>query len=395
MKVPITKAVFDHQEMEILAEPLKSGWVVQGPFVRQFEEAFAAYTNSAHAIACTSCTTALHMALVALGIGPGDEVIVPAFTWIATANVVEYAGARPIFCDIDLASFNLDVNQLERRRTKRTRAIIPVHLFGLPVDMRPLLEWANQYNLSIVEDAACGFGARYEGQHVGTFGEFGCFSFHPRKAITTGEGGMILTQDAKPAELCRSLRDHGASKSDLARHQGKAAFLLSEFNQLGFNYRMTDLQGALGVAQMQKAAWIQAQRSSRANRYDQLLQHLDWLRRPAVPAQVTHGYQSYVCLFSPEEPSLENVEHLHDLRNRLMLRLEEIGISTRQGTHAVTTLGYYQNKYGIKDHDYPQALLADHYSITLPLYAQMTDAEQDYVVENLDRVYKELICAAS
>jgi perosamine synthetase len=395
MKVPITKAVFDEQEMKLLAEPLKSGWVVQGPFVRQFEEAFAAYTNSAHAIACTSCTTALHMALVALGIAPGDEVIVPAFTWIATANVVEFVGARPVFCDIDLASFNLDLNALDFLRTARTRAIIPVHLFGLAVDMDPLIDWANQYNISVVEDAACGFGARYHGQHVGTFGEFGCFSFHPRKAITTGEGGMILTQDAKLAETCRSLRDHGASKSDLSRHQGKAAFLLSEFNQLGFNYRMTDLQGALGVAQMQKSAWIQEQRTARAKRYNQLLQPIDWLRCPTVRAKVTHGYQSYVCLFSPENPSLENMEQLHDLRNRLMLRLEEIGISTRQGTHAVTTLGYYQTKYGIKDQDYPQALLADRLSITLPLYAQMTDAEQDYVFENLDRVYKEFTCAAS
>jgi dTDP-4-amino-4,6-dideoxygalactose transaminase len=259
--------------------------------------------------------------------------------------------------------------------------------------MPPLLEWASQHDLNVVEDAACGFGAHSLGQHVGTFGDFGCFSFHPRKAITTGEGGMLLTQDAGLAELCRSLRDHGASKSDLSRHQGKAAFLLSEFNHLGFNYRMTDLQGAVGVAQMQKAAWIQQQRTARAKRYGQLLSPLPWLQPPQVPADMQHGFQSYVCLFAPEHPTPQNAGRLNEMRNQLMLRLENLGISTRQGTHAVTTLGYYQNKYGIRDEDFPGALLADRLSLTLPLYAQMTDSEQDYVVENLEQVFKELPCA--
>ena len=394
MRIPITKTVFDEMDMKLIQEPLKSGWVVQGPFVKQFEDAFASFTGSAYAVATSSCTTALHLSLCALGIGPGDEVIVPAFTWIATANVVEYIGARPVFCDIDLRTFDLDVGQLAERLNPRTKAIIPVHLFGLPAEMDALLGLARKYQFHIIEDAACGFGARSHGQHVGTFGDFGCFSFHPRKAITTGEGGMILTQDAKLAELCRSLRDHGASKSDLARHHGKAAFLLSEFNQLGFNYRMTDIQGALGVGQMRKANWIQERRYARAGRYEQLLREFTWLQRPAVPEGIQHGYQSYVCLFTPENPTLANLDHLHDLRNSLMMRLEESGVSTRQGTHAVTNLGYYEKKYRIKCTDYSNALLADRLSITMPLYAQMSDEEQDFVIESLQGAYLEAACVA-
>ncbi len=393
MKIPITKAVFDENDTQLILEPLKTGWVVQGPFVKQFEDAFASFTGSAYAIATSSCTTALHLSLCALGIGTGDEVIVPAFTWIATANVVEYTGARPVFCDIDLQTYNIDVKQVQAQISPRTKAIIPVHLFGLSAEMKTLQGIAKDHNLRIIEDAACGFDARYSGQHVGTFGDFGCFSFHPRKAITTGEGGMILTQDLKLAETCRSLRDHGASKSDLARHQAKAAFLLSEFNHLGFNYRMTDIQGALGVAQMRKGQWIQEQRNARATRYDRLLREFAWLRRPAVPEDSQHGYQSYVCLFAPEIPIPASLEHLHELRNCLMMRLEELGISTRQGTHAITTLGYYQKKYSIRNSDFPNALLADRLTITLPLYAQMSDEEQDYVAESLSCVYEEISCA--
>ena len=244
----------------------------------------------------------------------------------------------------------------------------------------------------VIEDAACGFGAYYKNSHVGHIGDFGCFSFHPRKAITTGEGGMILTNNAERAALCRSLRDHGASKSDLARHTGKKAFLLSEFNHLGYNYRMTDIQGAIGVQQMAKAAWIQEQRTKRAQRYDQLLKDVEWLVTPTVPENFMHGYQSYVCLFQPEEITSDNYRQLHELRNELMKRLEKVGVSTRQGTHAVTALGYYRQKYGVKNKDYPKALFADHLSLSLPLYAQMKDEEQNYVIHHLHNIYQNIQC---
>ena len=382
-KIPITKPFFDVEEEQAILEPLQTGWVVQGPKVAEFERLIAEYTGAKHAIATTSCTTALHLSLLAADIGPGDEVIVPAFTWIATANVVEYVGARPVFCDIDLATYNIDVNQIESKITSKTRAILPVHLFGLCADMEPIMGVAERYRLEVIEDAACALGARYRGRHAGRFGLAGCFSFHPRKAITTGEGGMIITDRDEVARHCRTLRDHSASVSDLVRHEGKQGFLLTEFNLLGYNYRMTDLQGALGVAQMSKLPQILEKRMERARCYDRLLEEADTLLLPYCPDGCIHGYQTYVCLFQPEAPTLDTLDALHEQRNAFMEILEENGVTTRQGTHAVHTLGYYREKYGLEETDFPQAWIADRLSLALPLYAQMTDEEQDYVVESL------------
>ncbi len=385
MKIPISKPYFGDEEKRAIQEPLETGWVVQGPKVAEFERRFAAYTGAAHAVATTSCTTALHLALVALNIQPGDEVIVPAFTWVATANVVEMQGARPVFVDIELDTFNIDVPQIEKAITPRTKAIIPVSLFGVSAPMQPILKLAQRHKLRVVEDDACAVGAWYQGHHAGTLADMGCFSFHPRKAITTGEGGMVITEDAGTAELLRSLRDHGASKSDLARHLGARSYLLPDFNVLGYNCRMTDLQGALGVAQMGQLEWILEQRMRLAQRYDEMLGRLSWLRLPVLPRDSQHGYQSYVCLFQPEKPTLDNVERLNARRNALMDGLEAAGIASRPGTHAVHMLGYYRQKYGIKPRDFPNAFLADQLTIALPLYAQMTEAEQDYVIEHLTR----------
>lgn len=384
MTIPITKPFFGPQELQAVQRPLESGWVVQGPFVRQFEEQFSAFTGVPFSIATSSCTTALHIAVAALELKPGDEVIVPAFTWVSTANVVEYMDARPIFCDIDLRTFNIDASQIQALITPRTVGIIPVHLFGLCADMGPILEIAQEHNLWLVEDAACAFGAWYDGKHAGTLGDVGCFSFHPRKSITTGEGGMLTTQREDLDRLARSLRDHGASRSDLARHTGKAAFLLAEYNHLGYNYRMTDIQGALGCAQMERAEWILDQRSRCARLYDEMLAEVAWLERPMVPDGYVHGYQAYVCLFRPEEPTLANVPRLHQLRNELMMRLEAKGIATRQGTHAVVIQGYYAEKYGLQPEQFPNAYLADRLSLTLPLYPQMTDEEQTLVFDSLE-----------
>jgi perosamine synthetase len=381
--IPITKAIFDESDLALIQEPLKSGWVVQGRYVKQFEEMFCAFAGSGHALATTSCTTALHTAMAALGVGPGDEVLVPAFTWVATANCVEYVGATPMFVDIDLRTFNLDVAKLEDRITPRTKAIIPVHLFGLLADMDPILEMARRHGLAIVEDAACAFDSWYKGRHAGVFGDVGCFSFHPRKAITTGEGGMITTQSAEVAALCGSLRDHGASRSDFQRHHQQAAFLLAEYAHLGFNFRMTDIQGALGVAQMRKAAGIMASRRDGAARYDALLADVPWLELPFRHADYVHGFQSYVCLFEPEHATMAGVATAHERRNALMAALEERGISTRQGTHAAAHAAYYARKYGIRPEDYPNAYVAERLTLTLPLYAGMTEEESVRVTETL------------
>ncbi|MDP9203654.1 MAG: DegT/DnrJ/EryC1/StrS family aminotransferase [Gemmatimonadota bacterium] len=377
--IPITKVVFDESDLEIIQEPLKSGWVVQGKFVKEFEDCFAAMAKSRHAVATSSCTTALHIAVAALGIKPGDEVLVPAFTWIATPNCVEYMGARPVFVDIDLRTFNIDVDQIERYITSRTRAIIPVHLFGLSADMGRIMEIARRHSLFVIEDAACSFDSWYRGQHTGTFGDMGAFSFHPRKAITTGEGGMITTQRDELASLSRTLRDHGASRSDLERHQQKYSFLLAEYRHLGYNFRMTDIQGALGVSQMRKSARIMASRRAGAARYDELLKDFDWLELPYRHTDYVHGYQSYVCLFRPEEPELSECERLFDCRNAIMASLETKGIITRQGTHAPPHLDYYAEKYGIAPADYPNAYMAERLSLTLPLFAGMTEDESEQV----------------
>jgi perosamine synthetase len=383
MTIPITKPVFGPEELAAIQRPIESGWVVQGPYVKAFEDRFAAFTGAPFAVATTSCTTALHLALRILDVHPGDEVIVPAFTWIATPNVVEYGGARPIFCDIDLATFNIDPDRVEALITPRTVGILPVHLFGLCAAMDRVRSIAERHGLWVVEDAACGFGARFCGRHAGTLGDMGAFSFHPRKAITTGEGGMLTTGRAEYAARTRVLRDHGASRTDLVRHEGKTAFLLAEYQELGYNYRMTDLQGALGCAQMDRAEWILSERRRRAKRYDELLADLDWLATPCVPAGYEHGYQAYVCLFRPERPTLDNVDRLHARRSRVMARLESRGIATRQGTHAPILLDYYAARYGLRPEGYPNAAFADRLSLALPLYPQMTDEEQDLVVTEL------------
>jgi len=383
MNIPITKVLFGEEELRAVQIPLETGWVVQGPFVKQFEDEFNRQTGAAASIATSSCTTALHIAVAALGLKPGDEVIVPSFTWVATANVVEYMGATPVFCDIDTASFNLDTTILPSLVTERTVGIIPVHLFGGSAEMAAVMEVARRHKLWVVEDAACGFGTWYGGKHAGTFGEAGCFSFHPRKSITTGEGGMITTADPELERLSRSLRDHGASRSDHDRHNNRGSFLLSEYNVLGFNFRMTDIQGALGCAQLGRATTILDGRRERAARYDRLLSGLDWFRPQTIPAGSVHGYQAYVGLFAPEEPTLANVAGLNERRNALMEQLESQGIATRPGTHAPPFQGLYREKYGIRTEDFPAAAIAEQLSLALPLFPQMTDAEQDTVCEAL------------
>lgn len=382
-RIPISRPWFGEEERRALVQPLETGWVVQGPRVREFEEQFAAFVGVPFAAATTSCTTALHLAVVALGLRPGDEVIVPAFTWVSTANAVEYAGATPIFCDIDLETFNIDVDQLAALVGPRTVGVIPVHLFGLCADMTKVMSVAQRHGLWVVEDAACGFGARLAGRHAGTFGEAGCFSFHPRKALTTGEGGMVTTMRADLDQTVRCLRDHGAARSDHARHHSAGAFLLSDYDVLGFNYRMTDFQGALGVAQLGRADDILASRRHQAGVYDRLLLPAGWLRTPRTPVGYEHGYQSYVTLYAPEPPTLANVDRLSADRNRIMAALEEQGIATRQGTHSAALTAYYASKYGHTSERFPRSFLAERLSLALPLFAQLTDDDQARVAAAL------------
>jgi len=391
VKIPITKPYFDHRERELLLKPLESGWVVQGPYVGDFQHRFATFTGAAHALATSNCTTALHLSLIALGIGRGDKVVVPSFTYVATANSVEAVGAMPIFCDVDLRTFCMDSTGLEKiladDEQRAIKAVMPVNQFGLCADLPRIRALADRHGAKMIEDCACSFGSRIDGQHSGTFGHAGCFSFHPRKAITTGEGGMVITGDAEIAARVSSLRDHGASKSDRDRHGQKGSFFLPDFNVVGYNFRMTDFQGALGVAQMEKAEMLLTARRALAVRYDDTLIPFSQLTTPLVPQNCTHGYQSYVCLFATAEDlanlSRDRIDVLHERRNTFMYRLEEAGVTTRQGTHAVHTLGYYKKAYGLKDDRYLNSYAADRLSVSLPLYYGMTDEEFDYVMQRV------------
>ena len=383
MKIPIARTSLTSKEMQSVLGPLESGWLVQGPKVREFENKWSSFTGAKHSIAVTSCTSALHLSLAALGFERGDEAIVPAFTWISTANVIEHLGGKVIFCDIDLNTFNIDLDKIEEKITKRTKAILPVHLFGLPVEMDPVLEIAQKHNLLVVEDAACGFGSRYKENHVGTLGNAGCFSFHPRKSITTGEGGMITTNDHLLAEKLQVLRDHGASMSDLQRHLGNRPYLLSDHPEAGYNQRMTDIQGALGSSQMDRASQILLERKRLAERYDEAFKDLKWLRIPWREKSFEHAYQSYPCLFGIDPHAPNSVAIANKFRNQWMDNLFKEGISTRPATHAVHMLTYYSKKYRLKPLDFPNAFAADQLSISFPLFNGMRDEEQNHVIDKI------------
>lgn len=386
--IPIARTSLTDQEVQSVLEPLRSGWLVQGPKVKEFEDKWRDFTGAPEAAAVTSCTTGLHLALQAAGIGLGDEVIVPAFTWISTANVVEHTGASVVFCDVDIDTFNIDVALLPRLLTPRTKAIIAVHLFGLAADMTAVNDFAKSANLFVLEDAACGFGATYKGQHVGYFGDAGVFSFHPRKAITTGEGGMVTSQSEELITKIRRLRDHGAELSDLQRHLGPKPYLLSDHTEAGFNQRMTDIQGALGSAQMERASEIVNERRRLASIYDDAFSDVPWLATPSTSEACEHGYQSYPCLFMPaavkgalldsDEAALKDI---NAKRNQWMDKLQNAGLSTRPATHAVHMLSFYREKYGLLPMSFPKAFAANDCSISLPLFHGLADEEQTQVID--------------
>lgn len=394
MNIPITKTIFGDEEKEAIVKPLETGWVVQGPNVAKFQNMFADFTGSKYAHAASNCTTALHLGLEAMDITKGDKVIVPSFTYVASANAVEYTGAEVVFCDIDLKTFNIDETKLEEmiKNDNSIKAIMPVNLFGLCANMPYIMELAKKYNLKVIEDSACGFDGWIGDKHSGTFGDCGCFSFHPRKSICTGEGGMLITDDEDIANKVSQLKDHGASKSDLQRHKEKGGSLLPDFTMRGYNYRMTDMQGALGVCQMDRKEYIMNGRREVASKYDEVLKDISQLVSPYIPENYKHGYQSYVCIFTDGEDisnlTKEQIDRINIKRNIFMEKLEEMTIATRQGTHAVHTLGYYKNKNNFKDEDFLMSYAADRLSIALPLYAGMSDAEFDYVITNIKEALK-------
>lgn len=371
-KINISTPCIGDEEWNATRESFHSGWLTQGPKVSAFENAFAKRHNVNHALAVTSCTTGLHLALAALGIKEGDEVIVPAFTWVATANVVLYCGATPVFVDVTPETFNIDIEKIFEKITDKTKAIIPVHLFGRCVDFDRLQQVVPDH-IAIIEDAACAAGASWRDHSAGSLGDVGVFSFHPRKSITTGEGGMITTNNKDLGQLMDCLRNHGASISEEQRHNGPEPYLLPDFNLLGYNYRMTDLQGAVGLTQLGKLDQFIFERRKAADYYRRELSDISWLKLPKEDENSIHAYQAFVTIVDPKTAPKP--------RNEIMKILQESGIATRPGTHAVHMLNYYADKYGIKADDYPMAKFCNDHSMAIPLHNQMSDEDYAYIVK--------------
>jgi perosamine synthetase len=377
MKVQFAKPYLTGTEGEAVAEVIATGWVSQGPKVQAFEAAFAERVGAAAAVAVTNCTTALHLALHAAGVSPGDEVIVPSLSFIATANAVAHCGARPVFADIDPITYNLDPDAAERAITERTKAIMPVHQVGLPADMDRFLELGRRYDLVIVEDAACAIGASYKGRPIGSVGPIACFSLHPRKVITTGEGGMITVQDPEVADRLRRLRQHGMSVSDLARHSTDRV-VIESYPEPGFNYRMTDMQGALGLCQLEVLDEVLEHRRILAERYNAAIERIPHLEPPRDPAYARRTWQSYCVRVGARSPVG---------RTDLMQRLLVDGIVTRRGVMAIHEEQAYAGK-ALWNLPHTEAAARD--VIMLPLFAGLTFEEQDYVIERLAEYVVEL-----
>jgi dTDP-4-amino-4,6-dideoxygalactose transaminase len=379
--IPINRPSLGEEEAAAAREAILSGWVTQGPRVKAFEEAFASRIGAPFACAVSSCTAALHMALHALGVGPGDEVITVSHSFIATANAVRYCGAAPVFVDIEPLTYNIDPDRIEAAITPRTRAILPVHQMGLPCDLPAILAIADRHGLPVVEDAACAIGSairiRDRWEPIGRpHGTIACFSFHPRKVITTGDGGMLTTRDPELDNTFRLLRQHGMSVSDSVRHAANQV-IFEEYSILGFNYRMTDIQGAIGVEQLKRLDGILDHRRVLAKRYANALENHPWLRAPHVPEWAKPNYQSYSVTLTDDAPMS---------RNELMQRLLDAAISTRRGIMVAHREAPYTGQpHGCLDHS---ETASDH-SLLLPLYPEMTIGQQDMVIDALFTLVQE------
>lgn len=375
LNIPITKLCLKRSEEEAVVKVIRSGWITQGPQVNQFEEIVAKHVGAKYAVATSSCTTALHLALLVSGVGPGDEVIVPSYSFIATANAIVYCGAMPVFVDIDIKTYNIDVNKLELAITKKTKAILIVHQVGLPADMDLIIKLAKRYKIKVIEDAACALGSVYKGKKIGSISDLTCFSFHPKKVVTTGEGGMITTNRKDYAILLRQLRNHGASISDLSRHKAKK-LTFEQYRQLGFNYRMPDICAALGIVQMKKIDIILKRRICLAKVYNRAFKTISFIELPSVPDSIRHNWQSYILRIRGNSPIS---------RDRVMRLLMDKNIATRR-IGAIHLEPYYRMMY--RKIKLPETVKAVKQALLIPFYPQITQDEQDYLIESFAKVMK-------
>lgn len=374
--IPIAKPVLEEPEGEAAYQAVLSGWVSQGPQVAAFERQFATYTGASYACAVSSCTTALHLALIAVGVGTDDEVITASHSFIATANSIRYCGANPIFVDIDPSTYNIDPDRVLEAITPRTRAILVIHQMGMPCDLPAFSEIANRHGIALIEDAACATGSEIlingRWEPIGRpRGQIACFSFHPRKVITTGDGGMLTTSNPKFDAKFKLLRQHGMSVPDSVRH-GSPQVIFENYLVAGYNYRMTDIQAAIGLKQLERLSQIIARRRFLADRYAELLGNIEELRLPVEPEWARSNWQSYCVRLS------ERVD-----QKAVMQGLLDNGIATRRGIMCSHREPCYSDQK--LRHDLRQSELAQDRSILLPIYAQMTEDDQVRVVDALVR----------
>ncbi len=375
--IPIAKPYLDEAEAKAAYDTILTGWITQGPRVAEFEEKFAAYVGSKYAVAVSNCTTALHLCMIVAGIGKGDEVICPSMSYIATANSIMYVGATPVFAEIDPANYNLDIKDVERKITPRTKAILLVHQIGMPADINAFRALADKYKLQLIEDAACAAGSAYKGQKIGAHSDLVCFSFHPRKVISTGDGGMITTSNEAFSQRLKLLRQHGMSVNDRVRHQS-SKLIFEDHVEVGYNYRLTDIQAAVGIHQLAKLDWIVGERRKIGEQYNKAFADLPGILLPLEADGYFTNYQSYSILLKDESP----ID-----RNTLMQQMLDEGVSTRRGimtAHRETA--YHEACKGLS---LPVTENACDRSIILPLYVPMTQEDIQKVID----VFRKLILA--
>lgn len=389
-KIALAKPFFDGSELPGIQQALQSGWVTQGPQIAQFEQSMANYVGADHAVASSNCTTAMHIGWLISGIGAGDDVLCPSYSFIASANAIRHAGGNPVFVDIDESTLNIDANltrrcieenydgQLKHKITgNKLKAILVVHQIGVPADIDAFETLCKEFGLVLMEDAACAIGSSYKNKMIGGSGNICAFSFHPRKVVTTGEGGMLTMKDKTLADRARVYRAHGMSVSDLERHNaGSTTF--ETYEVVGYNYRMTDIQAAIGISQLKLLESILSRRIQIAARFNEAFQSVRGLLPVSLPAYVTRwNYQSY-HLRLEKSGSAE--------RNRLMDFLEQRGISTRRGIPPI----HKEPVYAHGQQTLPVTERVSASAFFIPIYPQLTDEELDYIIESVLEGYESL-----
>jgi dTDP-4-amino-4,6-dideoxygalactose transaminase len=376
MKIPVAKPYLGKEEAQNAYDTILTNWVTQGPRVQEFEEKFAAYTGSKFAVALSNCTTALHLAMIVAEIKAGDEVICPSMSYIATANSIMYVGATPVFAEVESETYNIDPLHAEKLITPKTKAILIVHQIGLPANIDACKKLCEKHNLKLIEDAACAAGSSYKGQKIGGHSDLVCFSFHPRKVITTGDGGMITTNNEAYYNRLKLLRQHGMSVNDRVRHNSTTV-IIEDHLEVGYNYRLTDIQAAVGIKQLERLDWLITERTKIARKYQDAFKNIDAIRLPLEPSDCVTNWQSYVIYLKPGAPVK---------RNEMMQLLLDKGISTRRGVMNTHRESAYKNFKLVAP--LPVSEDAADNSIVLPLYVPMSDAEINYVIDHIQALFK-------